>query len=112
MSEKSRFECTRRWRLLRRQTLTDINPLRATARTATQTTMEFDMPTTSFDSSVSDVEARKDLTTAALVEKGIAMASEVGRREAASFMNANGVVFSVIVRSLAEQAFRRADSYP
>lgn len=52
-------------------------------------------------------DSRQDVTAAQLVDEGIAMSEQFGRRKAASFMEARGVRFTVIVRVLDRQARRR-----
>lgn len=55
-------------------------------------------------------ESRKDAMAARLVEEGIAMAEQLGRRKAASFMDAEGLPFPVIVRVLDRRACRRLNT--
>lgn len=53
------------------------------------------------------VKTRKDRSVAQLVEQGILMSHQLGRREAASFMNEHGVAFKMIVRVLNSPQDRR-----
>ena len=59
-----------------------------------------------------DRRTRPDRAKAAIVSAGIIMAELHGRVAAASFMNREGVPFSVIVRVLAEPGRRRRAAQP
>lgn len=53
-------------------------------------------------------DARRDQTTAKLVEVAVAIAEAKGKPEAAAFLHQHGVNFSVTVRTLSETLSRRA----